>query len=297
MEYVNLNETTTFSRIIQGFWRLTDWNFTTKDLITFMEGCLERGVTTFDTAEVYGDTECETQLGRVFKERPDLREKIQLVSKTGIYKTEINGEIFGYYNTTYDRLMQSCKEALKRLNCEYLDLYLIHREDPCIDHYEAARALKDMKKQGLIKEAGVSNFDPYKFQALNEAMEGQLLTNQIEWNPVCFEHFDSGMMDMLVKERIHPMIWSPLAGGRLFTSNETIYKKALSKIQEIAERHGVEADTIVYAWILYHPVGAMPLSGSNKLERLDHAIQALNVQLEHHEWYEIYVASGQKILR
>ncbi len=297
MEYINLNETARFSRVIQGFWRLTDWNITTDELIAFMEGCLERGVTTFDTAEVYGDTECERQLGLAFAKRPDIREKIQLVSKTGIYKTQINGETFGYYNTTYDRLMQSCKEALRRLHCDYLDLYLIHREDPCFDCYETARALKDMKKQGLIKEAGVSNFDPFKFNALNEAMDGELITNQIEWNPACFEHFNSGMMDLLVQKRVHPMIWSPLAGGRLFTSDEPVYTKALAKIREIADRHGVAPETIVYAWIMYHPVGAMPLSGSNRLSRLDNAIAALDVKLAHHEWYEIYVASGQQVLR
>ena len=148
MEYINLTEGLRFSRIVQGFWRLTDWNMTTDELIAFMEGCLERGVTTFDTAEVYGDTECERQMGLAFAKRPDLREKIQLVSKTGIYKTEINGETFGYYDTTYDRLMRSCKEALSRLRCGHLDLYLIHREDPCFDCHETARALKDMKKQG-----------------------------------------------------------------------------------------------------------------------------------------------------
>lgn len=166
-----------------------------------------------------------------------------------------------------------------------------------MDPYETARALKDMKRQGLIREAGVSNFDPFKFQALNRAMDGTLRTNQIEWNPVCFEHFDSGMMDLLLQERIHPMIWSPLAGGRLFTSQEAVYTKALAKIREIAQRHQVEPDTIVYAWLMYHPVGALPISGSNKPERLEHAVQALDVKLERHEWYEIYIASGQQVLR
>lgn len=54
---------------------------------------------------------------------------------------------------------------------------------------------------------------------------------------------------------------------------------------------------IVYGWIMYHPVGAMPLVGSSKLDRLDLAIRALDVKLEHYEWYQIYVASGQQVLR
>lgn len=205
--------------------------------------------------------------------------------------------MFGYYDTSYHRIIQSCKAALSRLQCDMLDVYLIHREDPCFDPYETAAALQDLKKMGLIKEAGVSNFDPYKFAALNKAMDGELITNQIEWNPVCFEHFNSGMMDYLTSERIHPMIWSPLAGGRLFTSEEAVYKNARKKIKVIAERHNVEPDTIVYAWLMYHPVKAVPLSGSNKLSRLDNAIKALDVNLKRSEWYEIYTASGQQVLR
>lgn len=297
MKMVKVSERLSLSTVVQGFWRLVDWGWSTEELAAFMNACIERGITTFDTAEIYSATECEMQMGKAFAADPTLRERIQLVSKTGIFQRQINGGTFGYYDTTYDRVIQSCKESLKRLNTEYLDLYLIHREDPCFDPWETARALKKLKKEGLVKEVGVSNFDPFKFDALNKAMEGQLVTNQIEWNPICFEHFNSGMMDYLTVNRIHPMIWSPLAGGRLFKSEDEQCRKTLEKITEIAKRHGVEPVVILYAWIMYHPVGAIPLSGSNKLERLDLAIKALDVKLEHYEWYEIYVASGQQVLR
>lgn len=96
---------------------------------------------------------------------------------------------------------------------------------------------------------------------------------------------------------IHPMIWSPLAGGRLFKKEDPLCCHAMEKINEIAERHNEKPETIIYAWLMYHPAGAAPISGSNKLERLDLAIKALDVKLEHYEWYEIYTASGQQILR
>lgn len=297
MEKVKLSEKVTFSRIIQGFWRLTDWNFTTDELIVFMEECIARGVTTFDTAEIYGATECETQIGNALRKRPDLRSKIQIVTKTGIFMKETPDGKRGYYNTTYDRVIQSCKESLERLGCDYIDLYLIHREDPCFGPYDTAKALKELKQAGLIREAGVSNFDPYKYNALNMAMDGELVMNQIEWNPVCFEHFDSGMIDLLSGYKIRPMIWSPLAGGRLFNEDKEPYLTAYKKIKEVADRHNVDVDTMIYAYILYHPVGAMPISGSQKLERLDNAIKALKVELDHSEWYEIHCASGNRVLR
>lgn len=297
MQRVKLSEKLELSRIIQGFWRLDSWDFSSDDLVEFMHGCIDRGVTTFDTAEIYGNTLCESLMGKAFAKDPKIREQIELVSKMGIYKEKINGEDFGYYDTTYHRIIRSCHEALERLHTDYIDLYLIHREDPLLDPWECAKALKQLKAEGLVKEVGVSNFDPYKFEALNQAMDGTLVTNQIEWNPVCFEHFNSGMVDYLTYHKINPMIWSPLAGGRLFTSDESQFVKARKKIEEIAKRHQVEPAVIVYAWIMYHPMGAMPLIGSRKLSRLDLAIQALDVKLERYEWYEIYSASGQQEIR
>ena len=296
MKRYQLSNALSISAVVQGVWRLDGWNFSAAELADFMNACIDRGVTTFDTAEIYGGTVCETLMGEAFKKDPTIRKRIELVSKTGIFVETINGKPFGYYNTSYARVLQSCKESLTRLNTDSLDLYLIHREDPCLDVWETARALKQLKKDGLVREVGVSNFDPNKFNALNKAMDGALVTNQIEWNPVCFEHFNNGMMDLLTAEKIHPMIWSPLAGGKLF-SDDAACVRAMKKIGEIADRHGVDPSVIVYAWIFYHPVGAAPSTGTNKLARLDHAIQALDVKLAHHEWFEIYAASGQQKIR
>ncbi len=297
MKRMVLSDKLSLSAVVQGFWRLCSWDMTTDELVRFMHACIDRGVTTFDTAEIYEGTKVEEMMGRAFAADPSLRGSTELVSKTGIFKANINGRDFGYYDTTYERVLRSCKESLQRLHTDHLDLYLIHREDPLLDPWDTARALKELKKDGLTLEVGVSNFDPFKFDGLNKAMDGELVTNQIEWNPVCFEHFQSGMMDYLTANRIHPMIWSPLAGGRLFKEADPYCAKAMQKIKEIAERHSVEPAVIVYAWIMYHPVGAMPLVGSSKLSRLDLAIQALDVQLERYEWFEIYSASGQMQIR
>ena len=296
MKKIALSQELSLSVIAQGFWRLNSWNFSTQDLVSFMNGCIDRGVTTFDTAEVYGGTLCESMMGDAFAADPSIRGRIELVTKTGISRAMIDGKPFGYYDTTYDRIIRSCKESLLRLKTDYIDLYLIHREDPLLDPWETGRALLDLKKEGLVREIGVSNFDPFKFEALNKAVGGQLVTNQIEWNPVCYEHFRSGMIDYLSGNRIHPMIWSPLAGGRIFSDQEdAACVKARTAIEEIARRHGVSPAAIIYAWILYHPVGAVPLVGSSRLERLDQAICALDVKLEQYEWFEIYAAGGQQI--
>jgi predicted oxidoreductase len=297
MKKIKLSPKLSLSAISQGYWRLEEWHFTTDQLISHMHGCLDLGVTTFDTAEIYSATLCESLMGEAFAKDKSLRKEIQLVTKTGIFQKKINDEIFTYYDTTYDRVVHSCKESLKRLNTDYIDLYLIHREDPLINPWETAEALLDLKKEGLVLEIGVSNFDPFKFNALNHALNGELVTNQIELNPTCFEHFNSGMIDYLSQLKIHPMAWSPLAGGLYFSSTEEKYRLLMDKVSEIADRHSTNPATIIYAWILYHPVGAIPIVGSKNLKRLEDAIKALDVSLEHWEWYEIYTASKQQVLR
>ncbi len=298
MEYVEVGNDLKFSRIIQGFWRLNgdiqgEWGVSTSELVTMIEKRLAVGVTTFDTAAIYGGGECEAALGEALKAFD--RKDYQIVTKAGI---SIDAERRkGYYDTTYEGIVTSCNNSLEKLGCDYIDMFLVHREDPLIDHHEVARAFADLKKQGLIKEAGVSNFDPFKFNALNKATGGTLRTNQIELNPCCFEHFNSGMIDVLQVEKVNPMVWSPLAGGNILTSNEEMYAKTRVVCEELGKKYGVGASTIVYAWLLNHPVGCMPIVGSSKIERVQEAIDALDLKLEIQDWYHLYTASGQQILR
>lgn len=170
MKMIPLSDKLSLSAVAQGYWRLDSWGLSTNQLISHMKACINLGVTTFDTAEIYSGTVCETLMGDAFKKDKTLRDKIQLVTKTGIFTQEINGQVFGYFNTTYDQVIQSCKESLLRLGTDYVDLYLIHREDPFIDPWETGRALLDLKKAGLVREIGVSNFDPYKFEALTRLL-------------------------------------------------------------------------------------------------------------------------------
>jgi predicted oxidoreductase len=298
MEKIKLNEYVSISSIVQGLWRLTDWNWTSDETVKFIESCLALGVTTFDAAEIYGNYMGEERIGEVLRVAPHLRNQMEIVTKTGInmFSDKRNYKM-SHYDTRKQKVVTSCQESIKRMNCDVLDVFLIHREDPLIDHRELGKTLDELVDAGWVKSVGVSNFDPMKFDALQSYMKHKLITNQIECSPVCFEHFNNGNMDYLQKTNVRPMIWSPLAGGRLFTSSDEKNVRARKKIDEIAQRHGVESETIVFAWLLYHPVGAIPISGSGKIKRLQQALAGLNIALTHEEWYEIYTASGQQRLR
>lgn len=298
MEKIQLNNEVSLSRIVQGLWRLTSWKMSDAEIVNFVYECIKLGVTSFDTAEIYGNYEAEEVFGRALKLDPSLRSRIQIITKTGINMKSVKRDYrIGHYDTSYDKIVASCKKSIELMNCEYLDVFLIHREDPLINHQEVTRALNDLKAMGLIKSYGVSNFDPFKFEALQYFTNNQLVTNQIEVSPLCFEHYNSGLMDVLQKHRVHPMIWSPLAGGSIFTSDDSKVIKVRNVLSEIAARHNEDLDTIVYAWLLKHPTKGLPISGSGKIERLKHAVRALDVELTLQEWYEIYTASGDKELR
>ena len=88
-----------------------------------------------------------------------------------------------------------------------------------------------------------------------------------------------------------------MAGGKLFTSDEEEYAKARAVLEELAEKYGVSPATIVYAWLMQHPMGALPIVGGQSLARLDEAIAALDLQLERPDWYRVYAASGQQKIR
>ena len=281
------------STIIQGFWRLVSWNWTTQELEYYLHSCIELGVTSFDVAEIYANGECEAQLGKVLSETSISRERMQIISKTGI----VRGNTIKYYDTRKEHIINSCKKSLKRLKTDYLDVFLIHRSDPCADLYEIAEAFDYLVTNGYVKSVGTSNFGVIAFSALQNICNIPLITNQIEISPLCFEYFENGMIDYMTSQRIRPMAWSPLNGGEIFKGESERCNNARSVLSELAEIYSTSINTVVYAWLLYHPCKIFPISGSSKIENLKMAMDAKKIVLKHEDWYRIYTASKEQCLR
>lgn len=280
------------SEIIQGFWRLVSWNWTTKELEYYLRSCIELGVTSFDVAEIYANGECETQLGKIFSETSVSRECLQIISKTGI----VRGNKIKYYDTRKEHIINSCKESLKRLRTDYLDVFLIHRPDPCADLYEIAEAFDYLITNGYVKSVGTSNFGVVAFSMLQKICNVPIVTNQIEISPICLEYFENGMIDYMSGQRIRPMAWSPLNGGGIFKGESETYNNMRNILSELAEVYSTSINTIVYAWILYHPCKIFPISGSGKIENLKMAVDAKKIVLKHEDWYRIYtIGRGQSL--
>ena len=220
MNYIQLSEKLKMSKIALGFWRLNDWGMSKEELSEYLEKAIDLGVTTFDHADIYGRYTCEKIFGEVLGLKPELRAKMQLVSKVGIKLVSENmpENTYHCYDTSYEHIVKSVEKSLKNLNTDYLDLVLIHRPDMYMDADETARALTDLRKAGKVLEWGVSNFLPSDFNLLQSRLDFKLVTNQIELSPLKTQHFYDGTINLMQEKRVPIMVWSPLAGGEIFIS-------------------------------------------------------------------------------
>lgn len=287
------------SRIIHGHWRLVEWDLSSQELLKLTEQVVELGITTFDHADIYGNYSCESLFGEVLKLKKDLREKIQIITKCGIKlkSNKFPGRDIKYYDYSYDHIVDSVNSSLQNLNTDYIDVLLLHRPAPFFNPEEVALAFSHLKLSGKVLHCGVSNFTPLQYNMLNSYTDEKLVTNQVEISPLCLENFENGNVDFFLKERIKPMAWSPLAGGKLFNPASEREVKVFNTLSEIAQEYNTGSIAkIAYAWLLNHPVGILPIVGSQKMHRIKEAVEAFEIKLTTEQWYKIYTASIGKEL-
>ncbi len=290
-----LSEDLHLSRIVHGHWRLVDWKLSSQELLKLTEQCVELGVTSFDHADIYGNYTCESIFGEALSLKSSLRNDIQIISKCGIkLATDKYPERkLKTYDYSYKHIVSSVENSLTNLKTDYLDLLLLHRPSPFFAPEEVAKAFSDLKRSGKVLHFGVSNFSSEQFEMLNSYTEEKLVTNQVEISPACLEHFGNGNIDYFLKERMKPMAWSPLAGGRLFNPKTEQEKNIFKTLSDIANELDLEKiDQVIYAWLLKHPVGMLPIVGTSNIERIRTAVEALNIDMSHEQWFRIYASIG-----
>lgn len=296
---INLTDHFSLSRIIHGQMRMNDWNMGNRQLLDLFKQLLNLGITTFDHADIYGNYTCEARLGEVMSLEKGLRNKLEIVTKCGIklVSDKYPDRKVKYYDYSYDHIITSVNNSLKNFRTDRIDLLLLHRPAPFFDPEMAAKAFAGLKRDGKVLHFGVSNFTPLQFETLNSFTEEKLVTNQVEISPYCLEHFENGNIDFFLKEKIKPMAWSPVAGGRLLNPHDDKGPRIMRVLREVAGELGVSpVDKVIYAWMLMHPVQMMPIVGTGKLERIRYAVEALNLQLSLEQWYKIFIAVRGKEL-
>lgn len=281
-----LGETLSVGPLGFGCWRLV--GMTPKEALLRVETALNAGMNLIDTADVYGLDwggsgfgDAEQLLGGVFKLAPQMRVQVVLATKGGI--------IPGIpYDSGY--LQKACEASLTRLGVEQIDLYQVHRPDFLTHPQEVARTLENLRTTGKILEVGVSNYRPGQTDALMAHLPFKLASQQPEYSVLQLAPLFDGTFDQCMAHNTCVLAWSPLAGGRL-ASTEQLNASLAEILSSLAEREQVDIATLALAFALAHPSNPVGLVGSTNIERITAAKRALNVQLHRADVYAVIQAS------
>jgi predicted oxidoreductase len=269
----------TFSRIIAGAWR---WHTVSPQTVErLVHTALEKEITTFDHADIYGDHSNEEIFGSVLKKNPSLREKMELVTKCDIKfpSAKRPATWVKHYDTSKEHIIWSAENSLKMLNTDRLDLLLIHRPDPLLNPHEVAEAFAKLKEDGKVLHFGVSNFTPSQFSLLQKYLPFPLVTNQIEISVSCYAPLLDGSLDFLYERGISAMAWSPLGGGKLVAGERDMFAKA--------SKYNASYSQLALAWLLKHPSKIFPVIGTTQPDRVIEAANSVKFNLDRQDWFEM----------
>ncbi|MEC7667434.1 MAG: aldo/keto reductase, partial [Pseudomonadota bacterium] len=273
-----------------GMWRVADdANTSPEHVAAKIQSCLDQGITTFDQADIYGDYGAEAVLGDALRANPSLRQKMEIVTKCDIVAPigKYSDKPVKYYDTSRAHIRASVENSLQVMGLDVIDLLLIHRPDPLMDHHETGAALDELVAEGKVRTVGVSNFRPWDWSLLQSAMKNQLVTNQIEISLAEIRPFTNGDL-AFHQQHDHPiMAWSPLGGGNLMTASGQL----ADRMDTLARDHGVDRAAIAVAFLLAHPAKILPVMGTNNLDRIATLADATKVKLDRESWFMLYEAA------
>jgi predicted oxidoreductase len=285
----------TFSPIVAGAMNWGVWHakYTTAQMATLINDCLSYGITTFDHADIYGGYTTEAEFGNAFAESGIAREAIQLISKCGIQHILGNRpNKVKHYDYSKEYIIWSAENSLKNLRTEYLDLLLLHRPSPLMHPDEIAKAIEKLEGEGKIKSFGVSNFTSSQTDLIRSRTEVKF--NQIEFSATAYQPMLDGSLDYMQVHNITPMAWSPIGSVFKLENEQTERLKML--LLSMVEKYEATADVILLAWILKHPAGILPVSGSCSADRLKNQMKATELDMELEDWFAIWTESmGDKV--
>ena len=305
MDYVRLGSTgLKVSRICLGMMTYGSpaWHPWTLDEAAsrpFVKRALERGVTFFDTADMYSRGVSEEVTGRALR---DFAKRDQVVVATKVCLPMGDGQ--NDKGLSRKHLLDGIDASLRRLGMDYVDLYQIHRFDYDTPIEETMRTLDDIVRSGKVRYIGASSMYAWQFSKMQAIAERNGWTKFVSMQNhvnLIYREEEREMMPLCRAEGVGMIPYSPMARGFLagdrkkqgggdttransdklaakFYFADTDFAIA-DRVGELAARKGVSRMKIALAWVLSRPGVAAPIVGASKLPHLDEAIDALEVKL------------------
>ena len=280
-----------------------------------IQSALELGINHIDTANIYGNGDSETVIGRIFKKDQSLRNKIFLQTKCGIKFSKTDNKI--YYDTSKNHIVSQVEASLKKMDTDRLDSLLIHRPNPLMSTKEISEAVIKLVDSGKILNFGVSNFSPFQIELLRKKIPFPIYTNQIQLNLIHTILLDTGIegfnesteypigagtLEYCQSNDIIIQVWSPIARGVL-TANNTVptlpnYNPKISilreKLSNLSIKYECTPESILIAWLLKIPCKVSPIIGSLDFRTMKACVDGNKVKLDDEDWYNLYRLSKGK---
>ena len=304
MQYFKLGKNYV-SRVIQGCMRIGGKS--DKEIDEIVNTAYENGINFFDHADIYGRGVCEENFGKYLNRNPSFREKIFIQTKCGI-KPGIS------FDFSYDHIITSVENSLKRLNTDHIDYLLLHRPDTLMEPEEVAQAFEKLLNDGKVMHFGVSNQHPLQMELLKKHLgDIPLVANQLQlsvancpmidfgFNVNMTNDFsssrDNGILEYCRLKDITIQPWSPFQYGFMegtFINND-LFKDLNIKLEEIGAKYGITPTGLAIAWLLRHPAKMQPVIGTTTPARIKEVCHASDVIITHDEWYDIYKSAGKRL--
>lgn len=292
-----------FGTMSFGTARWRPWVLEEAESRPFYERALELGINFFDSADVYSDGESERITGKMLREMMQHREHYVLATKF-MFGTE-DRTLPNRSGGSRKNIIAACEASLRRLGVDYIDLYQMHRYDFRTPYEETLEALHHLVSTGKVLYVGASSMQAWQFarylyraDALGAA---RFVSMQNHYN-LLYREEEREMMPLCVEEGIGVIPWSPLArgflsGNRFGGSNSGQTSRAetdefspvlysAERDQEVAaanvavaERLGHAPSQVALAWLLSRPGVTAPIVGFTKMEHLEQAAQAVDLEL------------------
>jgi len=279
-----------------------------QQMIALVRAAVDRGVTLFDTAEVYGPFVNEELVGEALQ---PVREQVKIATKFG-FKPGPDGQRWNGVDSRPEHIKEVAEASLKRLRTDYIDLFYQHRVDPEVPIEEVAGAVKELIQQGKVKHFGMSEAG---VQTIRRAHKVQPVTALQSEYSIWWREPEKEVLPALEELGIGFVPFSPLGRGFLAgkISESTQFDKAdfrlnlprftpqalkanqalVDLITRFAERKKATPAQIALAWLLAQKPWIVPIPGTTKLHRLEENIGAVDVQLTADDLREIESATAK----
>jgi aryl-alcohol dehydrogenase-like predicted oxidoreductase len=279
-----------------------------QEMISVIQGAVERGVTFFDTAEVYGPFTNEELVGEALA---PVRDRVVIATKFG-FKIDPNTGKQAGLDSRPEHIKEVAEASLKRLRTDVIDLFYQHRVDPNVPIEDVAGAVKELIRQGKVKHFGLSEAG---VKTIRRAHAVQPVTALQSEYSLWFREPEAEVIPTLEELGIGFVPFSPLGKGFLTgkISEETTFDKSdfrnivprfsqenrkanqavVDLLGKFAQEKKATPAQIALAWLLAQKPWIVPIPGTTKLTRLEENLGAVNVQLSPDDLRELEVAAAK----